>query len=58
MDVSLLTSASVVLDIHPIFTTLIVLFGWAVKTAVANSVHPWVNAGENIGEAFLAYSIP
>ena len=48
----------VVLDIHPIFTTLIVLFGWAVKTAVANFVHPWVNAGEKIGEAFLAYSIP
>ena len=53
-----LTSSPVVLDIHPFFTALIVLFGWVVKTAVANFVHPWVNAGEKIGEAFLAYSIP
>jgi len=48
----------VVLDIHPVFTTIIVLSGWAVKTVVANFVHPWVGQSDNIGDVFLEYSIP
>ncbi|KAI0090283.1 Arv1-like family-domain-containing protein [Irpex rosettiformis] len=51
----------VVLDCHPLFTTLVVLTGWAVKTALANLVVNWVGAGMagNVtGEMWLAYSIP
>jgi len=46
----------VVLDIHPFFTTVVILAGWAVKTSVANYLHPWVSSGA--GDVFLAYSIP
>lgn len=51
----------VVLDCHPAFTTLVVLVGWAVKTAVANLVSEWVMGGTRdriSGEMWLAYSIP
>ncbi|KLO13036.1 Arv1-domain-containing protein [Schizopora paradoxa] len=46
----------VVLDINPFFTTIVVVAGWAVKTYVANYLHPWVSSGG--GDVFLAYSIP
>ncbi|KAI0314303.1 Arv1-like family-domain-containing protein [Amylostereum chailletii] len=48
----------VVLDCHPFFTTLVILAGWAVKTAVATVVSGWVGEDAIIGEAWLAYSIP
>ncbi|KAI0714284.1 Arv1-domain-containing protein [Cerioporus squamosus] len=54
----------VVLDCHPIFTTIIILAGWLVKTAVASLVSEWVGTGLGFGEdraageMWLAYSIP
>ncbi|KAG9315370.1 Arv1-like family-domain-containing protein [Chiua virens] len=48
----------VVLDCHPIFTTIVILVGWAVKTAVAELLKDWVGADPQIGEVWLAYSIP
>ncbi|KAI1797183.1 Arv1-domain-containing protein [Ganoderma leucocontextum] len=53
----------VALDCHPVFTTMIVLAGWLVKTAVANLVSGWVGMGlggddKAAGEMWLAYSIP
>ncbi|KAH8100795.1 Arv1-domain-containing protein [Cristinia sonorae] len=53
----------VVLDCPPAATTLIILTGWGVKTAVANVVSGWVggNVGlseETVGAMWLAYSIP
>jgi len=48
----------VILDCHPIFTTMIILVGWAVKTAVASLVSEWVGGDEKSWEAWLAYSIP
>jgi len=48
----------VILDIHPVFTTIIILAGWAAKTAVAGLVSRWVGGDEMTGEAWLAYSIP
>lgn len=56
-----------VLDCHPVFTTMIILTGWAVKTALAHLVSGWVGAGMSLGgdgaemvaeEMWLAYSIP
>ncbi|EJD06744.1 Arv1-domain-containing protein [Fomitiporia mediterranea MF3/22] len=48
----------VVLDIQPVFTTIIILTGWAAKTFVAAAVSTWVNKGDLTGDVFLAYSIP
>lgn len=53
----------VVLDCHPVFTTTIVLAGWAVKTALAKFVSGWVSAGIGgdgitASEMWLEYSIP
>jgi hypothetical protein len=48
----------VILDCHPAFTTIIILGGWAVKTAVANLVSAWVGGNAKAGETWLAYSIP
>ncbi|EKM57803.1 uncharacterized protein PHACADRAFT_158843 [Phanerochaete carnosa HHB-10118-sp] len=55
----------VVLDCHPVFTTMIILTGWAVKTALAHLVSGWVGASisiqagsEGAEEIWLAYSIP
>ena len=48
----------VVLDCHPIFTTLIILAGWAVKTGVASFVSGFVGKDRIVGEAWLEYSIP
>ena len=52
-----------VLDCHPFFTTVVILAGWLVKTAVANLVSGWVGVGLGaddgaVGEMWLAYSIP
>ncbi|KII89684.1 hypothetical protein PLICRDRAFT_158792 [Plicaturopsis crispa FD-325 SS-3] len=47
----------VILDCHPVFTTIIILVGWMVKTAAASLVSGWVG-DEQTSEAFLAYSIP
>ncbi|KAL4062888.1 Arv1-like family-domain-containing protein [Scleroderma yunnanense] len=48
----------VVLDCHPIFTTIVILVGWLVKTAVAEFLKDWVSAGAQNVEVWLAYSIP
>ena len=48
----------VILDIHPIFSTIIILSGWAAKTAVATLLSAWVGGSQQSGEAWLAYSIP
>ncbi|KZT29901.1 hypothetical protein NEOLEDRAFT_1127800 [Neolentinus lepideus HHB14362 ss-1] len=48
----------VVLDCHPIFTTLVIVFGWFVKTTVATFVSGWVGGDVETGTAWLAYSIP
>ncbi|KAL0950170.1 hypothetical protein HGRIS_010163 [Hohenbuehelia grisea] len=49
----------VILDCHPIFTSIIVLAGWATKTAVAQAVSLWVGFGrDNQQPAWLPYSIP
>ncbi|KAA1467170.1 Arv1-domain-containing protein [Dentipellis sp. KUC8613] len=49
----------VVLDCHPVFTTVVILAGWGIKTAVAGVVSGWVGADEeSVGEVWLAYSIP
>ncbi|KAJ7056738.1 Arv1-like family-domain-containing protein [Mycena amicta] len=48
----------VILDTHPFFTTLIIIAGWVVKTAVSHLVSRWVGGDEQMGEAWLAYSIP
>ncbi|KAJ6468305.1 Arv1-like family-domain-containing protein [Mycena sanguinolenta] len=47
----------VVLDIHPLFTTIIIIAGWVAKTAVSQLVSHWVG-GDEQREAWLAYSIP
>ncbi|KAF8959622.1 Arv1-like family-domain-containing protein [Flammula alnicola] len=48
----------VILDIHPLFTTIIIVSGWVAKTAVATLLSGWVGGNERNGEAWLAYSIP
>ncbi|KAH0833358.1 hypothetical protein J3R83DRAFT_12459 [Lanmaoa asiatica] len=48
----------VVLDCHPVSTTMVILVGWAVKTAVAELLKDWVGDDPQIGEVWLAYSIP
>lgn len=47
-----------VLDCHPIFTTIVILIGWLVKTAVAELLKDWVGAGGHDVKVWLAYSIP
>jgi hypothetical protein len=37
---------------------MVILVGWAVKTAVAELLKDWVGADPQIGEVWLAYSIP
>jgi hypothetical protein len=49
---------TVILDIHPFFTTLIILSGWFAKNAMATFVSGWVGGNARAGEAWLAYSIP
>ncbi|PPQ98016.1 hypothetical protein CVT26_003078 [Gymnopilus dilepis] len=48
----------VILDIHPFFTTIIILCGWVAKTTAATLVSKWVGGDELAREAWLAYSIP
>lgn len=47
----------VALDCHPVFTTVIVLFGWAAKTLVASHVAAWVSINDDPNQ-WMAYSIP
>ncbi|ESK95950.1 protein arv1 [Moniliophthora roreri MCA 2997] len=47
----------VILDSHPAFTTVIILIGWATKTAMARLVGSWVG-GNQKAEQWMAYSIP
>jgi hypothetical protein len=48
----------VILDIHPLFTTIMILAGWVAKTTVATLVSRWVGGNDSrTGEAWLAYSI-
>ncbi|KAF8207012.1 Arv1-like family-domain-containing protein [Mycena galopus ATCC 62051] len=48
----------VVLDVHPLFTTTIIIAGWVAKTAVSQLVSRWVGGDEQMGEAWLAYRFP
>lgn len=43
----------VLLDCHPVLTTLVVLFGWFAKFMIAQSIAVWLGLGEA-----LEYSIP
>jgi len=52
------SACTVVLDCHPIFTTIVILVGWLVKTAVAELLKDWVGAGGHDVEVWLAYSVP
>ncbi|KAL1730000.1 Arv1-domain-containing protein [Schizophyllum commune] len=45
----------VILDANPFVTTVVILIGWAVKTAMAQYVSAWMGEAS---EAWLAYSIP
>ncbi|TEB27087.1 Arv1-domain-containing protein [Coprinellus micaceus] len=45
-------------DVQPFFTTLIIVFGWAAKTFVAQVVSGWIGVDEALKQAWLAYSIP
>lgn len=49
---------TVILDIHPAFSTLIILSGWASKTAATQFVKDWVGGDTQMSQAWLAYSIP
>lgn len=51
-------ACAVALDIHPVFTTMVILTGWAVKTLAAHSMRLWVGENEHVAEVFLQYSIP
>ncbi|KAJ3568336.1 hypothetical protein NP233_g5773 [Leucocoprinus birnbaumii] len=48
----------VILDIHPFFSTFIILSGWLSKTAMAQLVVEWVGRGTQMSQAWLAHSIP
>ncbi|KAJ7881072.1 Arv1-like family-domain-containing protein [Mycena olivaceomarginata] len=48
----------VVLDFHPLFTTVIIIAGWIAKTAMSQLVSHWAGGDEQMGKAWLAYSIP
>lgn len=48
----------VILDIHPFFSTLIILSGWASKKAMALFVGEWVGGDTQLSQVWLAHSIP
>ncbi|KAG2086731.1 Arv1-like family-domain-containing protein [Suillus cothurnatus] len=48
----------VVLDCHPVFTTVVILVGWLAKTVVAGFLKNWVGGDEHSGDKWMAYSIP
>ena len=48
----------VVLDCHPIFTSLVIFSGWAIKTCVVSLVREFIGPGNGIEETWLVYSIP
>ncbi|KAG1856131.1 Arv1-like family-domain-containing protein [Suillus subluteus] len=48
----------VVLDCHPVFTTVVILVGWLAKTVVAGFLKNWVGGDEHSGDQWMAYSIP
>ncbi|KAG2132960.1 Arv1-like family-domain-containing protein [Suillus clintonianus] len=48
----------VVLDCHPVFTTVVILVGWLAKTVVAGLLKNWVGGDEYSGDQWMAYSIP
>jgi hypothetical protein len=58
LTIKVILTSLVILDSHPIFTTIIILAGWAAKTNTASLVSRWVGGDEKTGEEWLAYSIP
>ncbi|KAG1736536.1 Arv1-like family-domain-containing protein [Suillus lakei] len=48
----------VVLDCHPVFTTVVILVGWLAKTVVAGLLKNWVGGDEHSGDKWMAFSIP
>jgi len=55
---SLNNSLAVVLDCHPVFTTVVILVGWLAKTVVAGFLKNWVGGDEHSGDKWMAHSIP
>lgn len=53
-----LICAEVILDINPLFTTVIILFGWMTKTFVSRLISGWIGSNVATAEAWLASSIP
>ncbi|KNZ73368.1 Protein arv1 [Termitomyces sp. J132] len=52
-------SLRVVLDIEPMFTFIVILVGWRVKTSVTNILSTWVGGNsESAGKSWRMYSIP
>jgi hypothetical protein len=48
----------VVLDCHPLFTSLVILSGCLIKTGIVSIVREFVGPGNGVEETWLAYSIP
>ncbi|KAJ4480191.1 Arv1-domain-containing protein [Lentinula aciculospora] len=48
----------VILNINPLFTTLIILFGWVMKTFASRLISGWIGGNVATAEAWLASSIP
>ncbi|KAI0250229.1 Arv1-like family-domain-containing protein [Lactifluus subvellereus] len=46
----------VVLDCHPVFTSLVILSGWGIKTGVVGLVRQFIGSGNVVEETWLAYS--
>jgi len=57
-DLKCIYWSTVILDIHPFFSALIILSGWASKTAMALFAGEWVGGGTQLSQAWLAHSIP
>jgi hypothetical protein len=47
-----------VLDCHPVFTSIVIVIGWALKTFVSALISGWVGGDSDRGQAWFAYSIP
>ncbi|KIK58012.1 hypothetical protein GYMLUDRAFT_45575 [Collybiopsis luxurians FD-317 M1] len=48
----------VILDIHPLITSIIIFFGWMTKRFVSHSVSVWIGDSVASPEVWLASSIP
>lgn len=58
LELLVMIDSTVILDCHPIFTTVIILAGWSVKSSVARLLNEWLGGDQRNWEVWLAYSIP